>query len=102
MADEPKLFPPSPEFSANAYFKSMDEYEAAYKRSVEDPEGYWAERAKDALVWTKDWDTVLEWSFDPVPSIKWFQGGELNASLQLPRPSRGGRQGRQAGHHLRG
>ncbi|MFA4965566.1 MAG: acetate--CoA ligase [Thermoleophilia bacterium] len=80
MADEPKVFPPSPEFSKNAYFKSLDEYEAVYKRSVEDPEGYWAERAKDALVWTKEWDTVLEWSFDPVPSIKWFQGGELNAS----------------------
>jgi len=80
VADEPKVFPPSPEFSKNAYFKSLDEYEAVYKRSVEDPEGYWAERAKDALVWTKEWDTVLEWSFDPVPSIKWFQGGELNAS----------------------
>ena len=80
MADEPKLFPPSPEFQKNAYFKSMDEYEAAYKRSVEDPEGYWAERAKDALVWTKDWDTVLDWSFDPKPYIKWFEGGELNAA----------------------
>ena len=80
MADEPKLFPPSPEFSKNAYFKSEAEYEAKYKRSVEDPEGYWAERAKDALVWTKPWDKVLEWSFEPTPSIKWFQGGELNAS----------------------
>ena len=80
MADEPKLFPPSPEFQKNAYFKSMDEYEAAYKRSVEDPEGYWAERAKDALVWTKNWDTVLDWSFDPKPYIKWFEGGELNAA----------------------
>ncbi|HEX5643273.1 MAG TPA: acetate--CoA ligase [Thermoleophilia bacterium] len=80
MADEPKLFPPSPEFQKNAYFKSMEEYEAAYKRSVEDPEGYWAERAKDALVWTKDWDTVLDWSFDPKPYIKWFEGGELNAA----------------------
>ena len=80
MADEPKLFPPSPEFSKSAYFKSIGEYEAAYKRSVEDPEGYWTERAKDALVWTKDWDTTLDWSFDPTPYIKWFQGGELNAS----------------------
>ena len=79
MADEPKLFPPSPEFSRNAYFKSEAEYEAQYKRSVEDPEGYWAERAADALVWTKPWDKVLEWSFEPTPSIKWFQGGELNA-----------------------
>jgi acetyl-CoA synthetase len=80
VADEPKLFPPSPEFSQKAYVKSEAEYEAQYKRSVEDPEGYWAERAEDALVWTKPWDKVLEWSFEPTPSIKWFQGGELNAS----------------------
>jgi len=80
VADEQKLFPPSPEFSKNAYFKSEAEYQATHKRSVEDPEGYWAERAKDALVWTKPWDKVLEWSFDGTPSIKWFQGGELNVS----------------------
>jgi len=80
VADEPKLYPPSPEFSKNAYFKSEAEYEAEYKRSIEDPEGYWAKRANDALVWTKPWDKVLEWSFEPTPSIKWFQGGELNAS----------------------
>jgi acetyl-CoA synthetase len=80
VADEQMIIPPSPEFSKNAYFKSIEEYDAAYKRSIEDPEGYWAERAEDALVWTKKWDKVLEWSFEPVPSIKWFQGGELNAS----------------------
>jgi len=80
VANEPKLYPPSPEFSKNAYFKSEAEYEAEYKRSIEDPEGYWAKRANDALVWTKPWDKVLEWSFEPTPSIKWFQGGELNAS----------------------
>jgi acetyl-CoA synthetase len=56
VADEAKVFPPSPGFSKNAWIKSLDEYEALYKRSVEDPEGYWAERAEDALVWTKKWD----------------------------------------------
>ena len=80
MADQPKLFPPSPELSKSAYIQSLEEYEAQYKRSIEDPEGYWAERAEDALVWTKKWDKVLDWSFDPVPYIKWFEGGELNAS----------------------
>ena len=80
MADERIVITPSPEFSKNAYFKNLGEYEDTYKRSVEDPEGYWAERAEQALAWTKKWDKVLEWSFDPVPSIKWFQGGELNAS----------------------
>jgi len=80
VADERIVITPSPEFSKNAYFKNLGEYEDTYKRSVEDPEGYWAERAEQALAWTKKWDKVLEWSFDPVPSIKWFQGGELNAS----------------------
>ena len=78
--EEIKVFPPDPEFSKNAWIKDIDEYERLYKRSVEDPEGYWAERAEDALVWTKKWDKVLDWSFDPVPYVKWFQGGELNAS----------------------
>ncbi len=81
MADEPNMvIPPSPEFSKNAWVKSAAEYEALYKRSVEDPEGYWAERAEDALSWSKKWDKVLDWSFDPVPYVKWFEGGELNAS----------------------
>jgi len=80
VADEQIVITPSPEFSKNAYFKNLGEYEDTYERSVEDPEGYWAERAEQALAWTKKWDKVLEWSFDPVPSIKWFQGGELNAS----------------------
>ena len=80
VADEPMVIPPSPEFSEGAHIKSIAEYEAEYNRSIEDPEAYWAERAKDALVWTKDWDTVLEWNWDAVPSVKWFQGGELNAS----------------------
>jgi acetyl-CoA synthetase len=72
---------PKPEASAKAWIKSLDQYEAQYKRSVEDPEGYWAERAEEALVWTKKWDKVLDWSFEPQPSIKWFEGGELNVSV---------------------
>ncbi|HJW75644.1 MAG TPA: acetate--CoA ligase [Thermoleophilia bacterium] len=79
-SQEVQVFPPDPQFAGNAWIESIDEYERLYRRSVEDPEGYWAERAEDALVWTKKWDTVLEWSFDPDPFIKWFEGGELNAS----------------------
>ncbi len=102
MADETKFFPPSPEFSKNAWIKSLDEYEALYKRSVEDPEGYWAERAEDALVWTKKWDKVLDYSFDPVPYVKWFEGGELNASYNcLDRHVEAGK-GDKPAHRLRG
>jgi acetyl-CoA synthetase len=74
------IYYPSPEASKNAYFGSLEEYEATYKRSIEDPEGYWAERAEEALTWTKKWDTVLDYSWDPTPTIKWFDGGELNVT----------------------
>ena len=78
MAEE-RTFPPSPEFSKNAHIKSIAEYEKIYKRSVEDPEGFWAEMAEKQLTWFKKWDKVLDWDFEK-PEIKWFSGGKLNAS----------------------
>jgi acetyl-CoA synthetase len=47
-----------------------------YRRSVESPEEFWAEQARQ-LDWFKTWDKVLEW--EP-PFAKWFVGGRLNAS----------------------
>jgi acetyl-CoA synthetase len=74
---ESRLFPPPPEFSAKAHIKSLAEYEALYKRSIEDPEGFWAEAAKE-LHWFKTWDKVMEGNF---PSVQWFTGGKLNLSF---------------------
>ena len=76
---ENRTFPPSKEFSAKAHIKSLEEYEKIYKRSVDDPEGFWAEMAEKQLTWYKKWDKVLEYDFEK-PDIKWFQGGKLNAS----------------------
>ena len=56
--------------------KSQEEYNKAYKRSVDDPEGYWGDIAKSFL-WRKKWDKVLEWNFKE-PKIEWFAGGKLN------------------------
>ncbi|MBS1596699.1 MAG: acetate--CoA ligase [Bacteroidetes bacterium] len=56
--------------------KSLEEYNAAYKKSVEDPEGFWSAIAENFL-WRKKWDKVLNWNFTE-PSIKWFEGGKLN------------------------
>jgi acetyl-CoA synthetase len=56
--------------------KSIEEYKAAYKKSVEDPEGFWHEIAEN-FTWKKKWDKVLEWNFIE-PKIKWFTGGKLN------------------------
>ncbi|MEW6738398.1 MAG: acetate--CoA ligase [Nitrospirota bacterium] len=76
---EKRIFPPSKEFSEKAHIKNMKEYEQMYKRSIEDPEGFWSEMAEKNLTWFKKWDKVLEWSFEK-PEIKWFAGGKLNAS----------------------
>jgi acetyl-CoA synthetase len=79
LMSEKRTFPPSKEFSERAHIKSMQEYEAIYRRSIEDPEGFWSEMAEKNLTWFKKWDKVLEWSFEK-PEIKWFIGGKLNAS----------------------
>lgn len=56
--------------------KSREEYDSTYKKSVEDPEGFWAQVAEN-FVWRKKWDKVLEWNFTE-PNVKWFIGGKLN------------------------
>ena len=55
---------------------SLEEYQEAYKKSVDNPEAYWEEIA-ETFTWKKKWDSVLHWEFDS-PSVKWFEGGELN------------------------
>ncbi|MBP3193628.1 acetate--CoA ligase [Natronogracilivirga saccharolytica] len=54
---------------------NVKDYDAVYKRSVEDPEGFWAEEAKK-LHWFKKWDKVLDDSNKPF--YKWFTGGKTN------------------------
>ncbi len=71
---ENRVFPPPPEFSAAAHIKSLEQYEAMYKQSIEDPEKFWAGVANE-LHWFKKWDRVLDWN---LPSAKWFVGGKTN------------------------
>ena len=53
----------------------MAGYEQEYRRSLDDPEGFWGEVAQD-VHWTKRWDRVLDQS--NTPFYRWFRGGELN------------------------
>src|SRR5947207_5945473 len=73
---EERRFEPSAEFSSRAHIKSLEEYEAIYKRSADTPEEFWADIAKE-LTWFKPWDKVLDWQ---PPFAKWFVGGQLNIS----------------------
>jgi len=53
----------------------MGRYAEIYRRSREDPEGFWAEQA-EAIDWIRRWDRVLDDSNPPF--FRWFRGGELN------------------------
>jgi len=53
----------------------MPGYEEAYRRSLEDPEGFWGEVARDVR-WNRRWTQVLDRSSAPL--YRWFRGGELN------------------------
>lgn len=73
---EERVFPPPPEFAAQAHIKSFEEYEQIYNQAAKNPEEFWASVA-ESLHWFQKWDTVLEWN---EPFAKWFVGGKLNAS----------------------
>jgi acetyl-CoA synthetase len=70
-------YPPNPEYQKTSRITDIAEFEAMWKRSVEDPEGFWGEMATDLVTWTKKWDKVAEWDFN-VPYHRWFQGAKLN------------------------
>jgi acetyl-CoA synthetase len=56
-------------------------YQEMYQRSVQDPDGFWGEQAKQFVTWFKPWTRVSDWSYDAKNlHIKWFEGGKLNAS----------------------
>jgi propionyl-CoA synthetase len=50
-------------------------YQEIYARSLQDPEGFWAEAA-EALAWDRRWDRVLDDARPPF--YRWFAGGRLN------------------------
>ncbi|MEO8499913.1 MAG: acetate--CoA ligase [Vicinamibacteria bacterium] len=76
LLKEARLFPPPPAFSDKAHVKHLEEYRSLYARSIEDPEGFWAEQA-ETLTWQEKWHTVLDWK---VPFAQWFVGGKINLS----------------------
>ncbi len=90
---EHRVFAPPPEFAAKAHVKSLEEYEALYQRSLDDPEGYWADVARE-LHWFTPWTKVLEWN---PPWVKWFVGGKINLCYNaVDRHALGGRKDKTA------
>ena len=56
-------------------------YDAMYKRSIDDPDGFWGEHGK-RIDWIKPYTRVMDCSYDPANvSIKWYEDGTTNVSM---------------------
>ncbi len=74
-----KIYDVKPEIAAQAHINA-ETYKTLYQRSIEKPETFWAEQAEQFLVWSKHWDTVMDYDY-PKGYIRWFEGGKLNVSV---------------------
>jgi acetyl-CoA synthetase len=74
ILNETRVFPPPAEFAAKAHVSGMAAYQELYRRSIQEPEAFWAEIAGE-LEWFAPWTKVLDWQ---PPRAQWFVGGKLN------------------------
>ncbi len=70
-------YPIPEEFQRRAHITEQ-RYRDLYRRSVDDPEGFWSEQAESSLNWSGRWKKVLDWDFTK-GHVSWFEGGKLNA-----------------------
>ena len=70
--------PTKPHFAQRARVQSLDEYAALYRRSTEDPVGFWGDQAR-SLVWSTTPAQVR--TQHPVGEVTWFDGGALNVAV---------------------
>jgi acetyl-CoA synthetase len=78
MSSDTSLFPVSDDWAKRAWVDAA-QYEKLYERSVNDPEGFWAEHGK-RVDWIRPFTKVKNTSFDGDVRIRWFEDGTLNAA----------------------
>lgn len=68
-----------PKTAADRAIISPQGYFDMYHRSITDPEGFWAEQARELITWRSTWTGVVDWDFRRA-HIRWFEGATLNVS----------------------
>lgn len=56
---------------------NQSDYDQAYQKSVDDPNGFWDKIASDNFVWKQTWESVCEHNFKEA-KFTWFKGAKLN------------------------
>ena len=71
-------YPVSEKAKAHTFIDSA-KYDAMYKQSIEQPDIFWGEQAKEFIDWYQPWDTVSKVDMKN-SEISWFVGAKLNVS----------------------
>ena len=72
------VHPVPAEWAAKAHCDNAT-YLEMYQRSIDDPDGFWAEQA-ERLDWIERWHTVKDTTYEGDVQIRWFDGARLNVS----------------------
>lgn len=70
---------PVPENFADAHI-TPNRYQALYQQSLDDPNTFWAERAREFLTWDKEWTAISDNDIR-IGQARWFIDGKLNVSV---------------------
>ncbi|MFT5603934.1 MAG: acetyl-CoA synthetase [Paracoccaceae bacterium] len=73
-----KTYPVPKDFAASAHINA-ERYATLYKQSVEEPDVFWAQQAREFLSWDKEWQNVCEYNLAK-GEARWFEGAKLNVS----------------------
>ncbi|HMK89812.1 MAG TPA: acetate--CoA ligase [Methylocystis sp.] len=77
---ERKLYPPPKSFVDSTAITAA-QYEALYRRSLDDPKGFWGEQGK-RISWISPYTMIKHTSFDAHNvSIRWFEDGATNVAM---------------------
>ncbi|MBW1806686.1 MAG: acetate--CoA ligase [Deltaproteobacteria bacterium] len=95
-SNQDEVFRPPAKLSREAWINSMEQYQQMYKRSIEDPEGFWSEQA-ESFHWHKKWKRVRSFDFTGDVRIKFFGGAQTNITYNaLDRHAEGERKNKIA------
>lgn len=78
-----EIYPIPEAAKKKAWVSGRAAYDEMWKRSVEEPDKFWAEIAEQQVTWFKKWDKVMDYNFDIKKGdifVKFFEGGKLNVS----------------------
>ncbi len=75
---ESKVYPVPETIKSRAHI-DHDRYLQMYRRSLDEPDEFWADQANEFVTWFKTWDSVQDCDLNAA-RIRWFQGAKLNVS----------------------